>query len=319
MPSYTTVSSNYFNHPRKRVNLLYNLGMKAMVFLMSLWSLSAWAVTWEAYLAEKRELVSHARHLPLLLTHGHKTARSVLIIHGAFSSPLHFRGMAREFLQQGHNVLVMLLPGHWEKNLRALDATTHQQWVREVDVAYELARALGDEVIIAGHSLGGLLALEQALKRPSGEIAALALFSPALKLWPATLLASRAGHALGLSGNDVSFAKPDGVRVPYFSTRVGAEIDALGERIRHRPVELPVFLAYTWNDKLVSPTFLRHWMGEHLAGLHAVHSYAAWQGVNHAAISTSPEDVPAYGHGTNPSFGALMRKALDFLDRQNGP
>ena len=275
----------------------------------------AMAGPWEDYLAQKTALVSHTDHLPFRLSHGNKTATSVLLIHGAYSSPLHFRAMAQSFHQAGHNVLTILLPGHWEKDLRSLDRTTHEHWVSEVDTAYQLARDMGEKVIIAGHSLGGLLAVEQASKRPANEVSALVLFSPAVRLWPAIVLASRAGHAMGLSGNDVSFSTPDGKRVPYFSTRVASEIAALAQRVRTHELTLPVFVAYTWNDNLVSVPTLRNWSQQKLQGPTKIQTFSIGSGVNHANISTSSRDIPSYGHKHNPYFNSMMQKALDFLAR----
>ena len=156
--------------------------MKTCFLLLCLaLSWNSWALNWESYLNQKRELVSHSDHLPYQLSHGHKTATSVLVIHGAYSSPLHFKAMSQAFFNAGHNVISILLPGHWEKDLRSLDKTSYHQWIAEVDVAYELAKTMGDKVVIAGHSLGGLLAVEQSSKRPEHELTAIILFSPASK------------------------------------------------------------------------------------------------------------------------------------------
>lgn len=278
-------------------------------------SLSALAGDWEDYISYKESLVSHHDHLPYRLTHGHRTEKSVLLIHGAYSSPLHFRGMAQSFFDAGYNVVTILLPGHWEKNKRSLDLTDYSQWIEETDAGFKMAQELGEKVILAGHSLGGLLALEQAHKRPSKVIAGLVLLAPAVKLWSAIVVASKAGIAMGLSGNSFTFKKPDGHRVPYFATRTGIEIHELSNQIPLHPLETPLYLGYSWKDSLVNVHYLRSWFNQY-SGPRKARSFTVWSGVNHGSLPTSPTDVATYGNGHNPHLSNMMTEAIDFLEKQ---
>lgn len=290
--------------------------MKGLVLSFILCSsLSALAGSWEDYISSKESFVSHPDHLPYRLTHGHKTSKSVLLIHGAYSSPFHFKGMAQAFFKAGYNVVTILLPGHWETDRKSLDHTDHSQWIDETDLGFEMAQELGDKVILAGHSLGGLLALEQAHKRSSQDIAGLVLLSPAVKLWPAIVLASKAGRAMGLSGNNFTRKKPDGRRIPYFSTRVGIEINKLSKHVPWRPLKTPLYLGYTWKDSLVDVPVLAAWFKQH-AGPSKARYFAVWSGVNHGTLPTAPSDVATYGNGHNAALPSMMTEAIDFLKKQ---
>ncbi len=271
---------------------------------------------WETYLEEARARVSHESHLPYRLTHGHKTPRSVLLVHGIYSSPLYFRGMAEAFFRAGHNVVTVLLPGHFEKDWYSMRQVHGSDWSAEVDRGYQLARELGEQVVLAGHSLGGLLSWEQAAKRPAGEVAGLVIISPALKVQDAVLAACRAGRGVGLSGNFFVRARPDGVRVPHFDPVAGPLIQGVADRVLAGPLpRVPLFMAYTWNDNVLDVVALRrHYL--RMPGPKQRYVYAfRLGGVDHGSISQSPQDEATFGNGRNPDFGRMMQQALDFLER----
>ncbi len=290
--------------------------MIKLLLLMLVLPMTANALTWEQYLAQKQATVSHERHLPFRLTHGHKTAKSVLLVHGIYSSPLHFRGMANAFFKAGHNVVTVLLPGHYDKDMRSIDRTTNAQWSAEVDMGYELALQHGDRVILAGHSLGGLLSVEQSLKRPTSELAGLVLISPALKVWPAVMAACRAGVALGLNGNVFTPHRPDGINIPYFGPIAGPLIQSLSDRVLVKPITVPVYMAYTWNDNVVDVPFVKKYFSR-VSTTKLKRVYGLFSGVAHGDISQGPEDLSTYGNKTNPDLDAMMTEAIDFIEAQN--
>jgi esterase/lipase len=78
--------------------------------------------------------------------------------------------MAKSFYERGYNVVTILSPGHWEKDLYRMGKLDSKKWSREADIGWELAKQHGDKVILAGHSLGSLLNLEQSMKRDPEEI-----------------------------------------------------------------------------------------------------------------------------------------------------
>lgn len=291
--------------------------MKTLVGIMlTLAATLTQALTWDQYLAQKRAVVSDPKHLPYLMDHGHRTPRCVVLIHGTYASPLYFRSMAQSFFEAGHNVVTLLLPGHFEKDLQSLDRVKARDFIAEADKGYELAQAYGDQVIFAGHSLGALLGIEQSLKRPAEKVAGLMLVAPAVKLWPAVVAAANTGTWLGVSGNTFTRRAPNGVDVPYFGTRVAKEIEAINAKVQKRTLPRPFYVAYTWDDILVDVPYLKQWLKRQTAP-HLTRGYPLWERIDHGSISTAPSGPVTYGNGSNPHFFEMMGEAQEFLDRQN--
>jgi esterase/lipase len=286
--------------------------MKLFLLLIFL-PLIALGTTWDEYIAQKKATVSHERHLPYRLTHGHKTQKSVLLIHGTYSSPLYFRGMAEAYFNAGHNVVTILLPGHWDKDFQRMKKITHEDWSRETDIGYQLALELGDEVILSGHSLGGLLSVEQALKRHDKNIHSLVLLSPSLKIWKAILAVSAIGRTLKLDGNNFTFSKPDGIQNPSFDPVAAHLIQSLADRVLKRPLTVPVFMAFTWSDQVVDVRFVNQYFKSIPVEKRLI-KYKLTSGIFHGDISQSPSDVSAWGAKPNPLFDILMGDALNFVE-----
>jgi pimeloyl-ACP methyl ester carboxylesterase len=287
--------------------------MKAF-FLMILFPLVLKAATWDDYLAEKRLNVSDERHLPYQLSHGHKTAVSVLLIHGIYSSPLYFKGMAEAYFKAGYNVVTILLPGHWEKDFYSISKITEDAWIKEADRGFELAKELGDKVLLSGHSLGGLLSVEQANKRQPDEVAGLVVVSPAFKVWEALHLACKIGTGLHISGNQFYRKLPDGKDVPYFAPFGALLVQRLANKVDARKISAPLFLAYTWNDIEVNIPYVNKTY-EFLPGVKEKFVFGLTSGISHGAISQAPTDLATYGNRTNPRFNEMMNAAIEFLRR----
>ncbi|MDQ6942068.1 MAG: alpha/beta fold hydrolase [Candidatus Eremiobacteraeota bacterium] len=113
-----------------------------------------------AKLAERDDDTIHARGGTMLLAHGRPTARAVLFLHGLTASPMQCDALARRLHANGDSVIVPRLPGHGARDR----LTTQLRDLRAqhlIDAAYEalaIARGLGTSVVVAGFSLGGLLA-----------------------------------------------------------------------------------------------------------------------------------------------------------------
>ncbi len=95
----------------------------------------------------------------ILLTHGAKSAKAIIFVHGYVSSPAPFKEIAARFFNRGYNVLAMTMPYHGladrmnteQEKLRAED------FIRYADSVVDIARGLGDHVTMAGISCGGLI------------------------------------------------------------------------------------------------------------------------------------------------------------------
>lgn len=105
-------------------------------------------------------------------------AAGIVLVHGFTGTPYEVRYLGEALARAGFAVSAPLLPGHGT-TVDDLDRTTWQDWVAHVDRACtELGRRCAS-VAIAGQSLGGLLALYLAARRPDLR----AVASLAAPLW----------------------------------------------------------------------------------------------------------------------------------------
>lgn len=96
----------------------------------------------------------------LLLTHGVKTRRAVLWFHGYTATPVDYKRLAELCYEKGYNVLVPCIPHHGFKDRFSgeMSKLNSRELIRFTEKMVDLAHALGDEVIVAGHSMGGVMA-----------------------------------------------------------------------------------------------------------------------------------------------------------------
>lgn len=129
-------------------------------------------------LAERDDDTIHRRAGSVLLAHGRPTARAVLFLHGLTASPMQCDALARRLHANGDSVIVPRLPGHGARDrltTQLRDVSAQQL----IDAAYEalaIARGLGTAVVVAGFSLGGLLAAWLAQHEHVEQLVAIAPF-----------------------------------------------------------------------------------------------------------------------------------------------
>jgi dienelactone hydrolase len=129
-------------------------------------------------LQQRDDATIHARGGSILLAHGRRTPRVVLLLHGLTASPMQCGELARSLHANGDTVLVPRLPGHGARDrlttqLRELRGEHLLAAARE---ALEIARGLGVSVTVAGFSLGGLLAAWIAQHESVDHVVAIAPF-----------------------------------------------------------------------------------------------------------------------------------------------
>ena len=95
----------------------------------------------------------------VLLTHGRRTARTVILLHGFTNSPRQYEHFAARLYAAGDNVYIPRLPHHAERNGTAasLAGLTAEELRLYADSAVDVADGLGDSVIVAGVSSGGTI------------------------------------------------------------------------------------------------------------------------------------------------------------------
>lgn len=115
-----------------------------------------------------------------LLTHGHRTRRVIVLLHGLTNCPAQFDSLGRRAFEDGANVLIPRLPRHGLSQrmttaLARLDAVELRAFV---DRVLDAADGLGDSVTVAGLSIGGTLAAWAAQERP--DVARAVMIAPML-------------------------------------------------------------------------------------------------------------------------------------------
>lgn len=104
---------------------------------------------------------------------------AVLFIHGIVGTPDHFK-LFLPHVPKDFSLYNMLLDGHG-KGVKAFSATSMDKWRKQVDEEIVKLSVSHKQIIIVGHSMGTLFAIEQAIKH-SDKIKALFLMAVPLKI-----------------------------------------------------------------------------------------------------------------------------------------
>jgi carboxylesterase len=103
----------------------------------------------------------------------------VLLVHGYTATAAEVRPLAKILLEHGYSVAGPLLPGHGTSPAD-LNRFRWEEWAAAVETCYHDLSRRCRRVVIAGESMGGLLALYLAAHRP--EAAGVMTYAAALKL-----------------------------------------------------------------------------------------------------------------------------------------
>ena len=119
----------------------------------------------------------------ILLAHGHKTERSVLLLHGLTNCPRQFEKLGQTFFNMGYNVLVPRMPRHGmadrlNGDLKHIKAEDLKAFTEE---SLAIMQGLGEKVSVIGLSGGGVLAMW--LAQFCSAIEAALVISPSLGLY----------------------------------------------------------------------------------------------------------------------------------------
>jgi pimeloyl-ACP methyl ester carboxylesterase len=97
----------------------------------------------------------------ILMTHERRTLRVYVLLHGFTNSPSQFQEVGeRLFAITGDNVYIPRLPRHAEREapVRALSRVRADELTMFADSVVDVARGLGDSVVVVGMSAGGSIA-----------------------------------------------------------------------------------------------------------------------------------------------------------------
>jgi esterase/lipase len=116
----------------------------------------------------------------VLLTHGGRTARVFVLLHGFSDLPEQFAVVGQHLYAGGDNVYIPRLPHHGERRapVRALGRVRAPELARFGDSTIALARGLGDTIIVMGLSAGGTIA--GSIAQSHDEVQRAVLIAPAL-------------------------------------------------------------------------------------------------------------------------------------------
>ncbi|MEW2146229.1 alpha/beta fold hydrolase [Micromonospora vinacea] len=112
-----------------------------------------------------------------LLSHGSRTGRAVLLLHGYTLAPEQYEGLAEKFFDSGYNVWIPRAPRHGTVDRRAHHRVEAGELTTYAAQGWAVAAALGDEVGVVGISGGAVLAAWLA-QVPGNVVRHLLLLSP---------------------------------------------------------------------------------------------------------------------------------------------
>jgi esterase/lipase len=178
----------------------------------------------------------------ILLSHGRRAPRAVVLIHGFTDSPRQFADLADSLFARGDNVLVPRLPHHAErgKDVSELAGLTASELVHTADRAVDIAAGLGDSVVVMGLSVGGTLAAWAGEHRT--EVRRAVIIAPPFEATHIPSMLERpivniSAHVPNLNRRAApDSARPD--RDPGFATHALAQVLRLGMAVR-RDAEHP--------------------------------------------------------------------------------
>lgn len=117
-----------------------------------------------------------------LLTHGHKTSRVLVLVHGLTNCPQQYVELAPLFYQQGYNVLIPRMPRHGfaDRMTDELKYLTAEELRDFGSAMVDIAHGLGEHITFVGISVGGVVAAWVAQHR--ADVDKVALIAPSLTL-----------------------------------------------------------------------------------------------------------------------------------------
>lgn len=110
--------------------------------------------------ATEAALPLHDGGRSVILTHGRRTARIFVLLHGLTNAPRQFADLGAKLFASGANVIIPRLAHHGmaDRMTEVHGALTAEDLVRYADNAVDLAEGLGERVTVVGLSVSGISA-----------------------------------------------------------------------------------------------------------------------------------------------------------------
>jgi esterase/lipase len=177
----------------------------------------------------------------VLLTHGRRTPRAYILLHGFTNSPSQFLDVGERLFATGDNVYMPRLPHHAERvaPVSQLSRVNADELTMFADSIVDVARGLGDSVVVAGMSAGGAISAWIAQWR--ADVQRAVLIAPAIAV--GLLSDEHAQELVDLASalpNIRRTTRPDTTRpdmVQGTTSRGLSEVLRLGQRVRDQAVD----------------------------------------------------------------------------------
>lgn len=113
------------------------------------------------------------------MTHNKKVDRAIILVHGFTNCPQQFHTLGQRFFDLGYNVLIAPLPHHGLANRMTEEPTQlkAEELAVYADETVNIAKGLGEQVIMMGFSAGGVTTAWAAQNRSDVDLAV--IISPA--------------------------------------------------------------------------------------------------------------------------------------------
>jgi len=216
----------------------------------------------------------------ILWTHGRKTDRAILLLHGFTNCPKQFEPFGAELYRMGWNVLIPRLPRHGRADVMTDDLAglTAEELVASGEEAVDIAHGLGQRVTVVGLSSSAVVAAYLAQHRSDVDEAVLVAPALAPKGMP-DFLVRRITNVLLALPNQFLWWDPEkkaaspGPRqcYPRFPTHGLAQVYRLGflmsaEAAREKPRARSIVIVTTASDDAVNNASVsdlgRRWIAE---------------------------------------------------------
>ena len=201
--------------------------------------------------------------------------RGALLIHGFASTPPELRRLGEVLATRGYRCYAPMLPGHGTTP-HDLERTRWQDWTDGVAAAFDELASQCDDVVVAGQSMGGTLALHLA----AHDLRVRAVATLAAPIWlsgplPPLLPLLKRVVRWHRAGDDVDLWNPDAVEELHsYGVRPTRSIDELRRvcavvRNELPEVRAPVLVVHGERDRSIDPRCARE-IARRLVGSEAV-------------------------------------------------
>lgn len=226
---------------------------------------------------------------------------TVVFFQGYAISPANMLEFREMFAQHGYNVLMPRLKGHYNREPRDLDRITAEEWIQQSEEVLKIAGKMSPKVVVAGYSLGGLIASRLALLHPK-QVSALLAFSPAWRTTTRIRAGSAIGSLFGISANEF-FGATVRACSPYISAPGGREVERVSDLAESEAgttlgkFAMPSLVANIVNDDTVDASFIEEARAGQFSKRNATVTFNAGNHLSwlYAARTMTPDRSPFRG------------------------